>query len=183
MARLREFRRDDIPDVASLWQRIFRAQQTVATASLEEYFGRVFFDSPWFDEQLPSWVYLGANGRIAGFLGVLPRRMVFDGQPIRAAVATQLMVDPHASAGIAAIELIKKYFAGPQDLAWTDGANASAQKLWVRLGGENRLPIQPGLAAGVAPGPAGGSAASPTPVAADSDAGSGADLPSVRRGG
>ena len=54
----------------------------------------------------------------------------------RPPVATQLMVDPHASAGIAAIELIKKYFAGPQDLAWTDGANASAQKLWVRLGGE-----------------------------------------------
>src|SRR5438067_11289181 len=134
MGRAREFERHDIPEVAALWQKIFRHTDRPAPEALLQYFQTVFFGGPWQSDGLPSWVYEN-QGRIVGFLGVLARRMRHQGDSIRAGVITQLMADTNAG-GIAALDMMKRYFNGPQELCWTDGANDSAAALWMRLGGE-----------------------------------------------
>lgn len=132
----RAFRETDVPAVASLWLRVFRQMESAPPASLLRYFEEVFFRNPWREEDLPSLVCEDREARIVGFLGVVPRKMVFRSKPIRVAVSTQLMVAPGKQYGLAAVELIRRFFAGPQDFSYTDGSNETSATLWEGLGGE-----------------------------------------------
>jgi hypothetical protein len=149
---IREFLRKDIPEVADLWQRVFRQRKATLSKTLQTYlqaeslqtylqtyFEEVFFRNPWYDESLPSLVCEDDSRKIIGFLGVIPRRMTLEGRPVRVAVSTQFMVDAGRRPGLAAIELLRRFFSGPQDLALTDGANESSQRVWRHAGGEVAL--------------------------------------------
>src|SRR5262249_20777825 len=106
---------------------------------------------PWYEKQLSSLVYEEADGRITGFLGVMPRAMRIDGRPIRAAISSMFMVDPSSRSSLAALQLMKTFISGPQDLSLADEATEGARKLWERLGGHTSalnsiywtLPLRP----------------------------------------
>lgn len=132
--RLRAFRADDIPDLVALRRRAFRFGERETPEALAAYCEAVFCRNPWLDEELPSLVFEDESGRFAGFLGVIPRRMQFNGEPIRAAVATQLMVAPE-SRGLAGLRLARAFIDGPQDLSFSDTANDVARRLWRSVGG------------------------------------------------
>jgi hypothetical protein len=57
------------------------------------------------------------------------------GRPVQAAVVTQLMVEQDRRHGVAAAQLLRKAFAGPQALTISDGANESSRRMWEALGG------------------------------------------------
>jgi hypothetical protein len=134
VGRIRPFTPDDIPAVVALRRQAFRRSEQRTAEDLARYFGRIFFGNPWRDEALPSLVYCGPQGRISGFLGVVPRPALFEGQPVRVAVGTQLMVDP-AARGLAGFELMKAFLTGPQDLSLSDVANDLSRRMWEALGG------------------------------------------------
>ncbi|HEY6854576.1 MAG TPA: GNAT family N-acetyltransferase [Gemmatimonadales bacterium] len=134
VARVRPFRPDDVPDVVGLRRRLYRFTERPSPAELADYCERVFCDNPWADDDLPSLVYEDQRGELAGFLGVLPRRMTFEDEPIRVAIATQLMVSPEAR-GLAGWHLVRAFMAGPQDLSVSDLGNEAARRLWESLGG------------------------------------------------
>jgi hypothetical protein len=103
---------------------------------VERYFREVFLDPIPANEEPPSLVYEDDEGVIVGFVGGIPRRMLFHGRPIRAVVTTQLMVDPQRRRALAAFDLLRTIFAGPQELTYCDGANDRSQRVWERSGGE-----------------------------------------------
>lgn len=105
--------------------------------SYERYFREVFLNNPWRDDGLPSLVY-EADGRVVGFLGVIPRRMRANGQPLRVAIPTQLMVHPKHR-GRVGVQLVKTFLSGPQDLSMTEG-NHGTRAIWEGLGG-TMLPL------------------------------------------
>ena len=140
MGGVREFRREDIPEVAQLWMKVFRRRREPASESLSAYFREIFFENPWHDETLPSLVYEEAGHRIVGFLGVIPRSMTFNKQRIKVAVATQLMMDREANCVHAAAKLMRKFLAGKQDLSFSDGASEDAEELWRGAGGDVAVP-------------------------------------------
>jgi hypothetical protein len=137
--RVRAFVPDDIPRVAGLYRAIFPGNEEVPPQRLEAYLAEVFFHNPWQDPALPSLVYEPMRGGIVGFLGVIPRPMVWNGRPLRAAVSSSFMVDPRARWTMAGVELLKAFLAGPQDLSLTDAANDASRGVWERLGGTTAL--------------------------------------------
>ncbi|HET6491475.1 MAG TPA: GNAT family N-acetyltransferase [Burkholderiales bacterium] len=139
MNGIRAFRREDIPKVVELWLKVFHNTDQPAPESLRAYFRETFFEAPWRDESLPSLVYEGEDGRIVGFLGVLPRIMKFHGQPIKVAVATQLMTDERARPLYPGVKLMKKFLTGAQSLSFSDGANETSERLWQAAGGDVAL--------------------------------------------
>ena len=141
MKRIRPFVRDDIPQVTDLHRQVFGvrgnpARQSHSPKLLQDYadhFEEIFFRNPWYDEALPSLVYQEPTGRILGFLGVMPRPMLFNGQLIKAALSSQFIVAPDSrSVGMI---LLRAFFAGPQDLSLTDEANSISRRLWEKIGG------------------------------------------------
>jgi hypothetical protein len=134
MGNVRAFSASDLGEVSGLWARVFAPNREICLKSLENYFEEVFLASPWSDVQLSSLVYED-SGHVVGFLGVLPRRMDFSGKSVSVAVASQLMIDPSKPRPFAPIQMLRKFFSGPQDLSFSDGANDVAQTLWESAGG------------------------------------------------
>lgn len=133
MGEIRAFEPSQIRDVAAMQLKIIRQERRPASAAFQQYFHSMFFENPWRCDDLPSLVYLH-QGKIAGFLGVIPREMEFSGRRIRVAVATQLMTDRDVYPGFAGRELMKRFLAGPQDLSYSDGATEAAYLCWKGVG-------------------------------------------------
>src|SRR5881296_1240974 len=120
MGFVRPFTEDDIPKVAELHRKVFRTAAESSPrlrAAYVVYFRKIFLDNPWYEEDLPSLVYQNTDGTIGGFLGVVPRTFSNGGKPIRVALSSQFIVDPRHRAGLVAVQLIKKFLSGPQDLS------------------------------------------------------------------
>lgn len=179
MAEIRPLAERDIPEVVDLFGRVHPQSGWASPGACAGYFQEIFFGNPWRDAALPSWV-ARESGRIVGFVGVVPRPMQYRGRPLRAAVLTQLMVEPGEKRnGLAAAQLLRAALAGPQDLTLSDGANETSRRMWQACGGSTltlyglhwqRL-IRPascalGMLAGVA-GRAAAMVAAPMAIAAD----------------
>ena len=135
MDLIRAFERADIPQVVDLFRWAFvRNGDRRDTATLHRYFERVFFENPWYDEELPSLVHVDGNGSIDGFVGVQPKRLRWRGQRLRVATPTKLMAAPTATPLVAS-RLVRRVFAGPQDLLFSDIGNDAGKRIWEALGG------------------------------------------------
>jgi hypothetical protein len=132
--RLRAFEPQDVPEVAALQARVNPHYRWPSDAARAAYLREILLDNPWCDPELPSWVAEDGEG-IVGFLGVIARRMRFGARPIRVAVSCQLMVDPARRTSLAALELMRRFFLGPQDLSVADGPNDAARRCWEAAGG------------------------------------------------
>jgi len=95
MSAIRPFAESDLSAVGGLHRRLYPGNP-FPEEELQSYFRRIFFENPWYDPEFPSLVSEDSAGRVIGFLGVMQRRMVFQGSPIRVAVSAQLV--PRAEA-------------------------------------------------------------------------------------
>jgi Acetyltransferase (GNAT) domain len=137
MVGVRALQRDDLPEVAELYRKLLSRDEP-SHDRIIAYLNKVLFENPWQDTSLPSYVYQ-QGGRIAGCIGVVPRRMRLNGCPLKMAVTCHFMVDPVARATMAGIDLLRKVLQGPQDLSVAEG-NDISRKLWTGLGGTVSVP-------------------------------------------
>ncbi len=138
MKGIRPFCADDAAPVAKLYAAVFRKEEGSAPELLAQYrayLSEVFLNNPWPQKSIQPLVHEDANGRITGFLGVVPRTLVLNGQSFQAAITSTFMVDPEAPGGIAGLKLLKAFLDGPQDISIADEARDVACKLWEGLGG------------------------------------------------
>jgi GNAT acetyltransferase-like protein len=134
MIRIRPLTESDVPAVVGLFEQVYPEQRWRSAEGCERYFREIFFANPWRDLELPSWL-AEEGGTTAGFLGVVPRRMLFGERALRVAVASQYMVHPKWRQTLIAPLLMKKVMSGPQDMFITDGANEHVRRLWLANGG------------------------------------------------
>lgn len=131
---VRAFRAEDAAAVAMICQRVFRHTDAPPPAGLAACFVETFLGHPAFDPELTSQVYIAPDGALRGFIGVLPLRMVFGGQTLRAAIAASVMVDGAASDPLAGARLLRGFFNGPQDLSLGDNVTEATQRMLRPLG-------------------------------------------------
>ena len=137
--------------MANLHCRLFYGTSSRASQGLQAYYHEVFFRNPWLCDDLPSLVCRASSGEVIGFMGRIPRRMIFRNQPIRMAIAHRLMVAPDGGDPLVALRLVRAFLSGPQDLAISDGANDRGRRFWEAAGGRTspfysmawHCPLQP----------------------------------------
>lgn len=134
MIAVQPFAESDIPEVADLFRRVL-ARVPCSLDRLVPYYRAIFFENPSADPRFRSLVHRGAGGRLSGFLGVVPREMLFRGRPIRLAVSTQFMVDPDVRQRMVGVQLLQQFMRGEQDLSIADRAGAVGSRVWEGLGG------------------------------------------------
>ena len=137
MSDIRSCTADDIPAVARMFQKAFRDPAAAAPPSLQSYLRELFLEHPWRDPETASRVYVDGDGRVRGFIGVLPVRMSFHGRKVRAALASSLVVENPAEHPMAGARLLRSYLTGPQDLCISETSNPTAQGMWERIGGRS----------------------------------------------
>lgn len=129
---VRNLEQDDLPSVAKLFQKTFRRSEPFRPAMIP-YLRQVFFEHPWYDEEIRSKVYVGAGGNVEGFIGVFPSRLEYQGRSLRAAFAGSMMVSRHDENPLAGARLLRAFLSGPQDISLTETANALALGMWQKL--------------------------------------------------
>jgi hypothetical protein len=132
---IRAFTPEDIKQVANLFQKVFRKNTPPASESLAKYFYELYFEHPWYREDMPSLVYETSERKILGFLGVLPLYMKFNGTSLLAGVGGNYMVDPSLKNPLAGPRILKKFLSGPQELSMSDTGNEIGRRMWEGLGG------------------------------------------------
>lgn len=130
----------DIPQVADLYWRVSRERQGATPPAVQSFLRELYFSNPWMDSSIPSLVY-DEKGKIAGFLGVIPRKMSLRGEPVRIAFGGNFAVHPEFRTTLAGLHLLRTYMAGGQDLSQTDSANDTSRALLERLGFTTILPF------------------------------------------
>lgn len=140
MGEIRALRQEDVAAVAGLFQRILRKTHQPATPALKAYLSTLFLDGPDLDPEIGSHVHVGEDGRVSGFVGVMPLSMQAEGRSVRAAVCGSLMVDNHAEDPFAGARLMRAFLSGPQDISLTETANDVATTMWRKL----RATVLPG---------------------------------------
>jgi hypothetical protein len=138
MGEIRVFTEEHVRDVADLNLKAIRGRKEPSGPGLQNGFRDIFLNNPWVTPDIPSLVYL-EQGKLVGFLGVIPRTMEFRGKPIRVAVTSQFMIDREMHKGSGAIELMRRCFRGGQDLSFSDGAGEGSYIVWKSLGGRTAL--------------------------------------------
>lgn len=134
MKGLRAAELSDLLEIAALRRRAFRYHEHTTDEALASYYRTVFFENPWRDDRYSSLVYVGENGRIVGFIGVIPRPMVFAGRRITAVTTTEFMVAPDAR-GVIGPLLLRRVLNGPQELTYGDRSTDGAVALFEAFGG------------------------------------------------
>jgi hypothetical protein len=134
MTGVRPFVEGDIPQVADLLWKYLHVRDGSASPGLGAYLRELFFQNPWADEGIVTRVYENRDGRIVAFFGAVPRRMRFQGRSIRLAFGSNLVVDPNARTSMAAIQLVKAFMKGTQDVSITDSATDGSRQLLRSLG-------------------------------------------------
>jgi hypothetical protein len=140
----------DIGQIADLHERLLGKREDHSSASLRNSLKTLIFENPWRSPSIPSLVYEQADGSLSGFLGVVPRPMIFNGRKVTAAISHSFMVEPGSRSSLAAIKLIRTFLAGPQDLSMAEGNNVT-RKIWEGMGSSTSLiyslswtrPLQP----------------------------------------
>ena len=142
MGHVRPFADADIPAVARLHEAVFKTGPRAAATGREAYhayFRDVFLHGPSHHPSLPSLVFESGDGAIAGFLGVIPRRLTMNRRQYQAAISSQFVVYPGGRAALVAVALAKAFLNGPQDLSISDEANDTSRRIWEALGGTTAL--------------------------------------------
>ncbi len=129
----------DIAQVADLYWKVLRGRKGPHPLVVESFLRELYFKNPWIDSTIPPLVS-EEKGVIAGFLGVVPRKMCFRGEPVRIAFGGNFVVRPEFRNSFAGLRLLRTYMAGPQDLSQTDSANDVSRVLLERLGFTTILP-------------------------------------------
>jgi hypothetical protein len=137
--RIRPLASDDLEGIHRLHRECFGPGSEGSEGALRRHLTDLFFRHPWPDSRLPSLVYEDSAGDLTGCLGVMPRPMILAGRPIVAAVSHDFMVAPEHRGSLAAVELLRAFLAGPQDLSLAEGNDVS-RRLWEALGGLTAIP-------------------------------------------
>jgi len=135
VAEIRAFEREDVADVAALYELVMRSGRSTPAPGLAPYFERLFFDQPWADPEHPGLVAVDRDGKIVAFQGAHARKGRFDGRAIAITGLGQLVSHPDARTGAIGRALVRTQLAGPQDLTLTDTATPAVQRLGVMMGG------------------------------------------------
>ncbi len=130
---IRHLTSHDLPQVVTLYRRVFEARPELDDSRLVDYFKRIYTEHPWFDEEIQSLV-CEIDDQIVGFLGVTARPLSFRGRRIRSAVSSSFAVGPEQRNRLVGVALLREFFRGPQDLSVAEG-NRLSRKLWLGLGG------------------------------------------------
>jgi hypothetical protein len=132
MGRVRALADGDLEQVTTLHRAVYG--EDAPRPALERFLGDIFLRHPWIDGEVHSLVYEDGDGRIVGALGAMRRPMTMGKRGLRAVVTHDFMVEPQSRSSMAALELMKRAIAGPQDLLLCDG-NDQSRSLWEALDG------------------------------------------------
>ncbi len=135
MPEIRSLIADDLVSVADMFHRSIRKRDGAASGDLPSYLRAIFLDNPNGDPDIHSRVHVRDDGRVTGFLGVLPLEMELEGRSIRAAVCSSFVTEDRETDPFAGARLLRAVLSGPQELTFGETINDVSAGMWKTMRG------------------------------------------------
>lgn len=132
---VRSLQASDIPGVALLFQTTFRGPGKPAPSWLPAYLEEIFLNHPWQVDELRSKVVVDGSGAVAGFVGVMPQRLLWGETVVRTSVLGTLMSREPQRNPMVGAKLVLSALNGAHDLSLSESANRLSVKMWEKSGG------------------------------------------------
>ncbi|KAA3499717.1 hypothetical protein J8N08_20170 [Agrobacterium tumefaciens] len=136
MSEIRSFIADDLVSVADMFHRFLRKKDGAATDDLTSYLRAVFLENSNINPDIHSKVYVRDDGRVSGFLGVLPVAMELNGRNIQAAVCSSFVAEDRETDPFAGARLLREVLGGPQELTFGETINDVSADMWKTMRGQ-----------------------------------------------
>jgi hypothetical protein len=131
---IRAFAASDAAEVAALFRRTFMRERWVAQPALAAAFRDIFLTDSYGCTQNGSLVFAEGDGRITGFVGVVPTLFHVGDRIINVAVVGSLMVEDHQGNPLKGARLVRAVATGGYDLVLSETANGVSRRMWDRIG-------------------------------------------------
>lgn len=131
---VRPMERDDLPAVASLFTRVFRAGAKAPHPDLEAYLERLCLTAPSYSPATGTMVYDHPCVGLRAALLSIPFRYTLDGEPVTARLLCSFMAEGREGQ-VGAARLSRYFRAANHDLLIADSASAVSADHWVTGGG------------------------------------------------
>lgn len=135
MPQTRAFIADDLVYVADMFHQSLRKKDGAASDDLIAYLRALFLNEENTQSDIHSKVYVRDDGRVSGFLGVLPVAMQLDDRNIQAAVCTSFVAEDRETDPFAGARLLRDVLAGPQDLTFGETIDDVSTEMWKAMRG------------------------------------------------
>ncbi|MES5044248.1 hypothetical protein ABVB72_03095 [Rhizobium nepotum] len=140
MSEVRSFVADDLGSVAEMFHRNLRKKNDAATDDLRAYLRTLFLENKSIHQDIRSKVYIREDGRVSGFLGVLPVAMELRDRQIEAAVCSSFVAEDRETDPFAGARLLREVLAGPQELTFGETINDVSTEMWKTMRGQMLAP-------------------------------------------
>jgi hypothetical protein len=130
---------DDIERVGEIFMKVFRGPAARPPLALLEYLQRVYLECPWGSTPVESLVNVRTDGRVDGFVGVIPLNMRVGERRLRASVMGAIMVEDADISPMACVRMELQVFAKSRELTFTDTANRTS----LLIGKSLKMDLQP----------------------------------------
>lgn len=126
---------EDIPQIGTLYFRIFRNKMIFSSSDFNSYFENLFFGSPFYDPAHGGFVHEAADGRIDSVMSAVPMQYYVNGRIMVARLLGTFMTDPDIPTAGAAQLTLHMLRARNQDLCFTDSAAPVSARHFRAVGG------------------------------------------------
>jgi hypothetical protein len=130
----------DIPEVAALFFRAFRAPGSMPAPEFLAYLEASFFGSPSYDPAVGGLVHRAPDGHLDGALAVVPMKVSVNGRILTGRLMSNYMTDPGRRTRGGA-DMVLTLRSRNQEFCFSDSANPVSADHWKAVGGMV-LPIQ-----------------------------------------
>ncbi|WP_420412577.1 hypothetical protein [Roseibium sp.] len=134
MSNIRTAVTSDADAVTRLFCDVFRNGSSADGDQLRAYLERLYLH-PENNGGVGSLVHETTSGDISGFLGGYAAPMIYENNPLLAAICGSFMVKDPKAEPLTAPRLMKAFLNGPQDLSLSETASEVSHTMWTKLGG------------------------------------------------
>lgn len=134
-AGIRPIEPADAEAVARLFVKTFHRNRPGPASALTRQIEKLYVDPLDKGEEIASLVHVGSDESVNGFIGVIAMPFVMRHEFRRAAFAGTLMVDSPERDPLAGAKLMRAFLAGPQDISFSETANAVSLAMWRKARG------------------------------------------------
>ena len=132
--------RDDLLDVANLFNQVFRRKSEAPSRDLMDYLDRLFFQAPSYAPEHGALVHRNATGRIDSALLALPMPFQIGDTKITARLLCAFMADGRSGLSGAA-RLARAIRLSQPEFCFSDNSSPTSADHWTTAGGR-MLPVQ-----------------------------------------
>ncbi len=133
--KIRKMKADDVEVISDMSMEMFPRSKEMTREQQMKMIRRLYLENPLNCDGNVSLVYESPGGEVGGFLGVIKKKWIWRGRPIKVSHSNHLMIRDTERSTLASVALVKTMMQDDHDFCFADSSSDTSRFIWERCGG------------------------------------------------